>query len=174
MQKPVAINLLPWRLYRHRQKLNVFLWKSLCCLLCSAFIGTYLLYLIQQQRHIVSDYHRQLHQLSHQLTQRIEQTNKLRHHYAGKEEQTSVPSAAALRFLELLTQLPLEQGELSEATLSTAQSKLKGQVEYQQEFERIQHFLSTHPWLLEAKLTAFTPQQTTLWFEFGLTLKEAQ
>ncbi|WP_040976011.1 hypothetical protein [Necropsobacter massiliensis] len=174
MQKPVAINLLPWRQYRHRQKLNVFLWKTLCCLLCSALICAYLLYLIQQQRHIASDYHRQLHQLSQQLTQRIEQTNKLRRHYAGKEQQTSVPSSVALRFLALLAQLPLEQGELSEVVLSAAQPKLKGQVEYQQEFERIQHFLSTHPGLQEVKLTAFTPQQTALRFEFSLTLKEAQ
>lgn len=172
MPKPVAINLLPWRVLCHRQKLRALLYKGLCCLLCSAAVCVYLFYLIRQDSLTVSAYHRQLHQLSQQLTQHIEQTNKLRRHYAGKEPQPSLPASSALHFLELLAQLPLQQGELTEAAFSAAQLRVKGWVEQQQEFAQIQHFLSEQPWLKESRLIAFTPQPTALWFEFSLTPKD--
>lgn len=59
------------------------------------------------------------------------------------------------RMLNLLTELPLQQGELDEFTLNAKQVVLSGMTENQQEFEAIHQFLKRH--FTEVNLTKFQP-----------------
>ena len=74
------------------------------------------------------------------------------------------------RMLNLLTELPLQQGELDEFTLNVKQVVLSGMTESQQEFEEIHQFLKRH--FTEVNLTKFQPVQQQLFFQFDIPLPE--
>jgi len=75
------------------------------------------------------------------------------------------------RLLNLLTELPLQQGELDEFTLNAKQVALSGVTENQQEFEEIHQFLKRH--FTEVNLTKFQPVQQQLFFQFDIHLSES-
>ena len=74
------------------------------------------------------------------------------------------------RMLNLLTELPLQQGELDEFTLNAKQVALSGMTESQQEFEAIHQFLKHH--FTAVNLTKFQPVQQQLFFQFDIHLSE--
>lgn len=77
-------------------------------------------------------------------------------------ELTEMDTEYVYRLLNLLSELPLQQGELDEFTLNAKQIVLSGMTESQQEFEEIHQFLKRH--FTEVNLTKFQPVQQQLFF----------
>ena len=77
-------------------------------------------------------------------------------------ELTEMDTKYVYRMLNLLTELPLQQGELDEFTLNAKQVALSGMTESQQEFEEIHQFLKRH--FTEVNSTKFQPVQQQLFF----------
>ncbi|MFR2643788.1 MAG: hypothetical protein ACLS9P_02135 [Haemophilus parainfluenzae] len=69
-------------------------------------------------------------------------------------ELTEMDTKYVYRMLNLLSELPLQQGELDEFTLNAKQVALSGMTESQQEFEEIHQFLKRH--FTEVNLTSFS------------------
>ena len=85
-------------------------------------------------------------------------------------ELTEMETEYVYRMLNLLTELPLQQGELDEFTLNAKQVVLSGMTESQQEFEEIHQFLKRH--FTAVNLTKFQPVQQQLFFQFDIQLSE--
>ena len=86
-------------------------------------------------------------------------------------ELTEIDTKYVNRQLNLLTELPLQQGELDVFTLNAKQVVLSGMTENQQEFEAIHQFLKRH--FTEVNLTKFQPVQQQLFFQFDIHLSES-
>lgn len=86
-------------------------------------------------------------------------------------ELTEMDTEYVYRLLNLLSELPLQQGELDEFTLNAKQIVLSGMTESQQEFEEIHQFLKRH--FTEVNLTKFQPVQQQLFFQFDIHLSES-
>lgn len=86
-------------------------------------------------------------------------------------ELTEMDTEYVYRLLNLLTEFPLQQGELDEFTLNAKQVVLSGATESQQEFEEIHQFLKRH--FTEVNLTKFQPVQHQLFFQFDIQLSES-
>lgn len=86
-------------------------------------------------------------------------------------ELTEMDTEYVYRMLNLLSELPLQQGELDVFTLNAKQVALSGITENQQEFEAIHQFLKHH--FTEVNLTKFQPVQQQLFFQFDIQLLES-
>ena len=85
-------------------------------------------------------------------------------------ELTEMDTEYVYRMLNLLSELPLQQGELDVFMLNAKQVALSGMTENQQEFEAIHQFLKHH--FTEVNLTKFQPVQQQLLFQFDIHLSE--
>ena len=112
-----------------------------------------------------------LQQIITELTKIERQVVKLRNSHNNRENQTPVITEKILQILTLLSELPLQNGELDSLTLNSTQIELSGITENQPEFEGVNHFLSESPLFRRVILSGFTPHQDgSLQFKFTLDL----
>ncbi len=136
-----SLNLLPWRLEQH-----------------------------QQQGQALSQTKEKLTQITNQVHQKRIQVQQLQSSLKEMNELAEMDTKYVYRMLNLLTELPLQQGELDEFTLNAKQVALSGMTESQQEFEAIHQFLKHH--FTAVNLTKFQPVQQQLFFQFDIHLSE--
>ena len=86
-----------------------------------------------------------LQQIITELTKIERQVVKLRNSHNNRENQTPVTTEKILQILTLLSELPLQNGELDSLTLNSTQIELSGITENQPEFEGVNRFLSESP-----------------------------
>lgn len=123
----------------------------------------------QNQQHIIQ-HRNQLSSLSQNLLQLVQQTEKLRPHYKLHENKLPIKRPHLFEVLNLLNELPLQEGELSQIIFSIQSLQLKGYVEDQNEFEMIHHFLNQHTLFEKIELIQFKPTKDQIYFEFDLKI----
>ena len=166
-----SLNLLPWRLEQHQKAFRLFIWQGLIWLVCSVLILFGLSQLNTQQLQVLNQIKENLTQITHQVHQKRIQVQQLQRDLQEMNELTKMDTEYVYRLLNLLSELPLQQGELDEFTLNAKQIVLSGMTESQQEFEEIHQFLKRH--FTEVNLTKFQPVQQQLFFQFDIQLSEA-
>lgn len=165
-----SLNLLPWRLEQHQKAFHRFMWQGLIWLACSVLIVVGLNQLDEQQAQTLSQTKEKLTQITYQVHQKRIQVQQLQHDLKEMNELTEMDTEYVYRLLNLLTEFPLQQGELDEFTLNAKQVVLSGMTESQQEFEAIHQFLKHH--FKAVNLTKFQPVQQQLFFQFDIQLLE--
>ena len=166
-----SLNLLPWRLEQHQKAFRLFIWQGLIWLVCSVLILFGLSQLNTQQLQVLNQIKENLTQITHKVHQKRIQVQQLQRDLQEMNELTKMDTEYVYRLLNLLSELPLQQGELDEFTLNAKQVVLSGATESQQEFEEIHQFLKRH--FTEVNLTKFQPVQQQLFFQFDIQLSEA-
>lgn len=166
----LSLNLLPWRVEQHQKAFQRFIWQGLIWLACSVLIVFGLSYFNEQQAQTLNQTKEKLTQITHQVHQKRIQVQQLQRDLKEMNELTGMETEYVYRMLNLLTELPLQQGELDEFTLNAKQVVLSGMTESQQEFEEIHQFLKRH--FTEVNLTKFQPVQQQLFFQFDIHLSE--
>lgn len=166
-----SLNLLPWRLEQHQKAFRLFIWQGLIWLVCSVLILFGLSQLNTQQLQVLNQIKENLTQITHQVHQKRIQVQQLQRDLQEMNELTKMDTEYVYRLLNLLSELPLQQGELDEFTLNAKQVVLSGATESQQEFEEIHQFLKRH--FTEVNLTKFQPVQQQLFFQFDIQLSES-
>ena len=166
----LSLNLLPWRLEQHQKAFRRFIWQGLIWLACSVLIVVGLNQLNEQQAQTLNQTKEELTQITHQAHQKRIQVQQLQRDWKEMNELTEIDTKYVNRQLNLLTELPLQQGELDVFTLNAKQVVLSGMTENQQEFEAIHQFLKRH--FTAVNLTKFQPVQQQLFFQFDIQLSE--
>ena len=139
----LSLNLLPWRIEQHQKAFRRFMCQGLIWLACSVLIVIGLNQLNEQQGQALSQTKEKLTQITHQVHQKRIQVEQLQRDLQEINELTKMDTEYVYRLLNLLTEFPLQQGELDEFTLNAKQVVLSGATESQQEFEEIHQFLKT-------------------------------
>ena len=166
----LSLNLLPWRVEQHQKAFQRFIWQGLIWLACSVLIVFGLSYFNEQQAQTLNQTKEKLTQITNQVHQKRIQVQQLQSNLKELNELTEMETEYVYRMLNLLTELPLQQGELDEFKLNAKQVVLSGMTESQQEFEEIHQFLKRH--FTEVNLTKFQPVQQQLFFQFDIPLSE--
>lgn len=166
----LSLNLLPWRLEQHQKVFRRFMWQGLIWLACSVLIIVGLSQLNKQQDQALSQAKEKLTEITNQVHQKRIQVQQLQSNLKEMNELTEMETEYVNRQLNLLTELPLQHGELDQFTLNAKQVILSGMTENQQEFEAIHQFLKHH--FTEVNLTKFQPVQQQLFFQFDIQLLE--
>lgn len=168
----LSLNLLPWRLEQHQKAFKRFMWQGLICLACSVLIVFGLSHLNEQQVYVLNQTKEKLAQITNQVHKKRIQVQQLQSNLKEMNELTEMDTEYVYRMLNLLSELPLQQGELDVFTLNAKQVALSGMTENQQEFEAIHQFLKHH--FTEVNLTKFQPVQQQLFFQFDIQLLESE
>lgn len=166
----LSLNLLPWRLEQHQKAVRRFMWQGLIWLACSVLIVVGLSHLNEQQVYALNQTKEKLAQITNQVHKKRIQVQQLQSNLKEMNELTEMDTEYVYRMLNLLSELPLQQGELDVFTLNAKQVALSGITENQQEFEAIHQFLKHH--FTEVNLTKFQPVQQQLFFQFDIQLLE--
>jgi len=167
----LSLNLLPWRLEQHQKAVRRFMWQGLIWLACSVLIVVGLSHLNEQQVYALNQTKEKLAQITNQVHKKRIQVQQLQSSLKEMNELTEMDTEYVYRMLNLLSELPLQQGELDVFTLNAKQVALSGITENQQEFEAIHQFLKHH--FTEVNLTKFQPVQQQLFFQFDIHLSES-
>ena len=168
----LSLNLLPWRLEQHQKAFRRFMWQGLIWLACSVLIVVGLSHLNEQQLYALNQTKEKLAQITNQVHKKLIQVQQLQSNLKEMNELTEMDTEYVYRMLNLLSELPLQQGELDVFTLNAKQVALSGMTENQQEFEAIHQFLKHH--FTEVNLTKFQPVQQQLFFQFDIQLLESE
>ena len=167
----LSLNLLPWRIEQHQKAFRRFMCQGLIWLACSVLIVIGFNQLNEQQAQALSQTKEKLTQITHQVHQKRIQVEQLQRDLQEINELTKMDTEYVYRLLNLLTEFPLQQGELDEFTLNAKQVALSGMTESKQEFEEIHQFLKRY--FTEVNLTKFQPVQHQLFFQFDIQLSES-
>ena len=168
----LSLNLLPWRVEQHQKAFRRFMWQGLIWLACSVLIVVGLSHLNEQQVYVLNQTKEKLAQITNQVHKKRIQVQQLQSNLKEMNELTEMDTEYVYRMLNLLSELPLQQGELDVFTLNAKQVALSGMTENQQEFEAIHQFLKHH--FTEVNLTKFQPVQQQLFFQFDIQLLESE
>lgn len=169
------INLLPWRLYAHRQRRYRFFLIILSCLVILTSYGFIIQYhkqqLIQQHQTLTQ----QQQQTQQQLNQLLNENQQLRQQLPTVIRVQVISYIQIKQIFQLIAQIPLTLGEftLLELQVNEQQAiiKLQGLMP-PSEFEAIQQLLKQQEWLQQIRLTHFIPQSTAwISFEFSILVK---
>ena len=165
------INLLPWRVQqRRRQTQALFTILAVGAVICTG--GWLTLHHVAEQDAEQAEKlqlkHRAL-QRELQLTQ--QHIQQARDHQNSDKESKPIAKETVFLLLNQLAELPLTQGELSALELSEHHLTLTGQSVSQEEFDRLNHFLTEQALFSEVKLTEFKPQAQEMRFQFDLKLQ---
>ena len=168
----LSLNLLPWRLEQHQKAVRRFMWQGLIWIACSVLIFVGLSPLNEQQVYALNQTKEKRAQITNQVHKKRIQVQQLQSNLKEMNELTEMDTEYVYRMLNLLSELPLQQGELDVFTLNAKQVALSGMTENQQEFEAIHQFLKHH--FTEVNLTKFQPVQQQLFFQFDIQLLESE
>ena len=163
---------MPWRVQQHQKAFQRFIWQGLIWLSCSVLTVIGLNQLNEEQAQTLNQTKEKLTQITHQAHQMRIQVQQLQSNLKEMNELTEMDTEYVYRMLNLLSELPLQLGELDEFTLNAKQVVLSGMTESQQEFEAIHQFLKHH--FTEVNLTKFQPVQQQLFFQFDIQLLESE
>ena len=144
----LSLNLLPWRLEQHQKAFKRFMWQGLIWLACSVLIVFGLSHLNEQQVYVLNQTKEKLAQITNQVHKKHIQVQQLQSNLKEMNELTEMDTEYVYRMLNLLSELPLQQGEA------------------------IHQFLKHH--FTEVNLTKFQPVQQQLFFQFDIQLLESE
>ena len=108
----LSLNLLPWRLEQHQKAFKRFMWQGLIWLACSVLIVFGLSHLNEQQVYVLNQTKEKLAQITNQVHKKRIQVQQLQSNLKEMNELTEMDTEYVYRMLNLLSELPLQQGEL--------------------------------------------------------------
>lgn len=162
----MSINLLPWRITHHHNNMKKLCYRSIVCFIITVLFTIGLLKILQNEQQKVIKNTEDYQARSHNLQQILLQIRSLQNNHSFKKNPSIISHNEVEQFLSWLTNLPLQQGELNDLTLTAQNLTIKGNAEDQNEFEQLQE--ATHQFKLfeQVQLTQFQPKGTQLYFEF--------
>ncbi|MDG6896078.1 hypothetical protein [Volucribacter amazonae] len=168
------LNLLPWRLYAHRQKRNQFLLVLLIMMLATFIYHQIMSSKNQQSQRQYYQLQRQQQQIEQQLAESQQQLYQLRQQ-ANPKPLRAISVHQLEQILLTIQQFPLAQGELTQLLLHYHEQQLVLILQGKstpQEFSGIEQLLHQQLWLQQMELTDFIPQSPQLvQFELYLHIK---
>lgn len=173
----LAINLLPWRQEIYQQQIKSFIYKTILSLILCISSIAFIVFLTQQIESEIAHKREQIQQIDHQLVEVKQQTSALQKNYSVElQSLKKIPTEQFLSILAIVSQLPLQHGELKELSLDFDKLILQGETEQHQEFEQLQQFLKQQKLFSNVKLLTFKEQQIdkkrAVIFAFELSLNK--
>lgn len=173
MSMKQEVNLLPWRLYAHRQKCHQMLFTLLAIMLAT---GIYHQIISTKNKQNQLQYHqlqRQQQHIEQQLAKSQQQLHQLRQQ-ANPQSFSVIPVQQLEQILSTIQQFPLSQGELTRLLLEHNAQQLtlilQGHTSHQ-EFNAIEQQLHQQLWLQHLELTDFiTHPDQSVQFELSLQI----
>lgn len=165
------INLLPWRLWEHQKRLKLLGIRAALATVLSLLIYLGLAEINSHLEHQITGNKQQQESLQQEIGQQQQSLAKLRKLQENYGSEAALEGRNTLQFLDMLAQLPLQQGELSQVFFSAEGGVLKGFTEQQQEFHQIQQYLQQQKFLIDLQLSHFQPQENRIFFEFNFKVQ---
>ena len=162
----MSMNLLPWRTYQHQKHLRRLAFYIVFFILLAINLSLAFSNLIEQQKQNLQAQQTSFEKLNQQLHKATKQIEQLRSAVQVGEILTSIPNEQIKKSLQLLSELPFQQGELNKFKQDANNLSLEGNAQDQTEFELIHQFLKKH--FPNVKLTQVQPEQDTLFFRFNV------
>ncbi|ABQ97652.1 TPA: competence protein B [Haemophilus influenzae] len=162
----MSMNLLPWRTYQHQNRLRRLAFYIALFILLAINLTLAFSNLIEQQKQNLQAQQTSFEQLNQQLYKTAKQIEQLRSAVQVGEILTSIPNEQVKKSLQLLSELPFQQGELNKFKQDANNLSLEGNAQDQTEFELIHQFLKKH--FPNVKLSQVQPEQDTLFFHFDV------
>lgn len=162
----MSMNLLPWRTYQHQKRLRrlafyIALFILLAINLILAFSN-----LIEQQKQNLQAQQKSFEQLNQQLHKTVTQIDLLRSSVKVGKVLQPLTNGQVQNSLSLLSELPLQTGELKRFKQDAHNLSLEGRAQDQTEFESVHQFLNKY--FPNVKLSQVQPEQHTLFFRFDV------
>lgn len=172
--KKHCINLLPWREEKYKIQCYLLYKKLIFILIAQILIWGVLFSLAQQNAQQSERQQTQLQKIKDELFSTTKAIRLLQTGGAMQKRQYAVANPYSLHIVDMLTRLPLEQGELNYfgfEPLSAQQIKLslQGRTSSQHEFEQLHRFLKMQSFIKDVQLSQFDPQPNgELFFNLNL------
>ena len=160
------MNLLPWRTYQHQKRLRRLAFYIALFILLAINLMLAFSNLIEQQKQNLQAQQKSFEQLNQQLHKTVTQIDLLRSSVKVGEVLQSLMNGQVQNSLSLLSELPLQTGELKRFKQDAHNLSLEGRAQDQMEFESVHQFLKQH--FPNVKLSQVQPEQDTLFFHFDV------
>ena len=162
----MSMNLLPWRTYQHQKRLRRLAFYIVFFILLAINLMLAFSNLIEQQKQNLQAQQKSFEQLNQQLHKTTIQIEQLRSAVKVGEVLQSLTNGQVQNSLSLLSELPLQTGELKRFKQDAHNLSLEGLAQDQMEFESVHQFLKQH--FPNVKLSQVQPEQDTLFFHFDV------
>lgn len=160
------MNLLPWRTYQHQKRLRRLAFYIALFILLAINLMLAFSNLIEQQKQNLQAQQKSFEQLNQQLHKTVTQIDLLRSSVKVGEVLQSLTNGQVQNSLSLLSELPLQTGELKRFKQDAHNLSLEGRAQDQTEFESVHQFLNKY--FPNVKLSQVQPEQHTLFFRFDV------
>ncbi|MGC6405526.1 competence protein ComB [Bisgaard Taxon 45] len=167
------INLLPWREKSAKHRLKQISIQLIVLILLTSIGYVYCFEqqaLLERQALIQRAKQEQIRLEQQALTQQIQH---LQQHIMELPDTARLATADVLTVLNILSSLPLEQGELTSLQLDNQVLLLQGQMEKQQAFEQLHQYLLAQPLFARVELAEIRSESEQIVFEMALTINKA-
>ncbi|MFZ7242542.1 hypothetical protein ACLSZ5_05150 [Avibacterium avium] len=168
----MSINLLPWRIALFQQKRKQFLIFLSIAFIISLLLSVMLNQWIGSEKLIIIEQKVQLQKQEKDYAQLAQKLVALRAKYQPKEIGQGASYSQVIGLMQWLSNLPFEEGELSELSLSSQHLHLKGRSKNQKEFDDIKNFIQQAEIFSQQELVNLQFNHSAFWFEFSLQLRE--
>lgn len=162
----MALNLLPWREAAHRKRLR----QAGFYLIFGALVAVNLWLAVDhqntQQRQQLASRQSVLDELNQQYHNTTSSISRLRQSIQDVETLQPLGNPQILEGLQVLGELPMQQGELRQFQQVYQGLSLEGIAHDQTEFEQLHHYLKQH--FSQVKLSLFQPEEHALRFRFDV------
>ena len=162
----MSMNLLPWRIYQHQKRLRRLAFYIALFILLAINLMLAFSNLSEQQKQNLQTQQKYFEQLNQQLHKTTTQIDLLRSAVKVGEVLHSLTNRQVQNSLSLLSELPLQKGELNRFKQDAHNLSLEGRAQDQTEFESVHQFLNKH--FPNVKLSQVQPEQHTLFFRFDM------
>ena len=162
----MSMNLLPWCTNQHQKRLRRLAFYIALFILLAINLMLAFSNLIEQQKQNLQAQQKSFEQLNQQLHKTVTQIDLLRSSVKVGEVLQSLMNGQVQNSLSLLSELPLQTGELKRFKQDAHNLSLEGRAQDQMEFESVHQFLKQH--FPNVKLSQVQPEQDTLFFHFDV------
>ncbi|MGC6376694.1 PilN domain-containing protein [Bisgaard Taxon 45] len=166
------INLLPWREKSAKRRLKHMSLQLIVLILLTSIGYVYCFEqqaLLEQQTLIQRAKQEQIRLEQQALSQQIQHLQQ----HMVLPDTARLATADVLTMLNMLSSLPLEQGELTSLQLDNQVLLLQGQMEKQQAFEQLHQYLLAQPLFSRVELAEMRSESAQIVFEMTLTINKA-
>lgn len=165
-----GINLLPWRENTHRKRLRRAGFYILFWVLMAMNLWWFIEGQNSRQEQQLASQQSALDELNRQYHKTTEEITRLRNLIQNVETLQPLDNQQILVSLKVLSELPLQQGELSQFQQVYQGLFLEGVAQDQGEFEQLNRYLKKQ--FPQVKLSQFQPEAQALHFRFDVTHDE--
>ena len=168
----MSMNLLPWRIEAHQKRLRYLAFYTTLFALVAINLMLVLNNQLTRQQQDLQTQQKNVEQFNQQLRTITQNIVQLRSLAQNVESVQPIDSSQIQANLQWLSNLPFQQGALTQFQQDAQSFSLEGTAQDQREFEALHQFLKTH--FPQVKLSHFQPEQHALYFRFEWSQGETQ